>query len=313
VTDDWRRNNIFITKCSSHGRLCNVIIDVGSCENLVSKEMVTKLNLKVLPHPKPYRIAWFKKGGEVEVTQQCIVPFSIGKNYSDEVIRDVVKIEACHLLLGRSWQFDNKTVHDGEKNIFTFYKSGSKVVLAPMKAEDFTKSTLEQEYSYLSSRCFLNEFETNGVAFVLLAKEVLETQQEVPIEVKRFLEEFREVFPAGGLPPKRSIQHHINLIPGASLPNLTHYKMHPKDYEELQRQIEEMLQKGFIRESMSPCAVPTLLTPKKDGSWRMCIDSRAINQITINYRYPIPRLDDMLDILHGAKIFSKIDLKSGYQ
>ncbi|KAH9769539.1 Endonuclease [Citrus sinensis] len=113
--------------------------------------------------------------------------------------------------------------------------------------------------------------------------------------------DFDDVFPnevPNYLPAIRGIEHQIDFVPGATIPNRPAYRSNPEETKELQRQVEELLAKGYVRESMSLCAVPVLLVPKKDGTWRMCVDCRAI--------------DDMLDELHGSCVFSKIDLKSGY-
>ena len=96
---------------------------------------------------------------------------------------------------------------------------------------------------------------------------------------------FSEEVPSG-LPPIRGIEHKIYFVPGAVIPNGPAYRSNPEETKELQRQVEELMGKGYVRESMSPCAVPVLLVPKKDGTWRMCIDCRAVNNITVKYRHP---------------------------
>ncbi|XP_051117846.1 uncharacterized protein LOC127242372 [Andrographis paniculata] len=197
--DEEQRENLFQTHCLIEGKVCSLIIDSGSCTNI-----------------------WVSNCGELNVNKQVTVPIKI-KNYEDEVVCDVLQMQACH-----------------------------------------------------------------------------EYQDMFPDEV------------TGGLPPIRGIEHQMDLILGASIPNRPAYKASPEKVKEIQKQVDELLDKGWIHESLSPCVVPVLLVPKKDGGWRMCIDCRAVYAITVKYQRPIPRLDDMLDELYGSKYFSKIDLESGY-
>nr|GEW47781.1 uncharacterized protein [Tanacetum cinerariifolium] len=133
--------------------------------------------------------------------------------------------------------------------------------------------------------------------------------------VQPLIKSYQHVFPAeipSGLPPMRSIQCKIDLIRGSVLPSKPTYRTKPQESTKIRKQVDGLLEKGLIRESLSLCVVPTLLVPTKNGEWRMCLDSRYINKITIKCRFPIPRLNDLLDELHGATVFSKVDLTSVY-
>ena len=129
------------------------------------------------------------------------------------------------------------------------------------------------------------------------------------------LKEFSDVFPSGlphGLPPSRTIEHRIELEADAQPPSRPTFRMSPKELDELKKQLDELLAKGLIQPSKSPYGAPVLFVKKKDGSVRMCVDYRALNKLTIKNKYPLPRIEELLDRLHGAKIFSGLDLVNGY-
>uniref|UniRef100_A0A2N9IY00 RNA-directed DNA polymerase n=1 Tax=Fagus sylvatica TaxID=28930 RepID=A0A2N9IY00_FAGSY len=122
------------------------------------------------------------------------------------------------------------------------------------------------------------------------------------------IKEYEDVFPndvPSGLPPIRGIEHQIDFVPGATIPNRPAYRSNPEETKELQRQVEELLAKGHVRESMSPCAVPVLLVPKKDGTWRMCVDCRAINNITSLDEH-IDHLHCVLTVLRKEKLYANL-------
>jgi hypothetical protein len=136
-----------------------------------------------------------------------------------------------------------------------------------------------------------------------------ETPKEIPV-VAEYMDVFPEELP--GMPPEREVEFTIDLAPGTAPIARRPYRMAAPELIELKRQLDELLQKGYIRPSSSPWGAPVLFVKKKDGSMRLCVDYRAPNEVTIKNKYPLPRIDDLFDQLKGAKFFSKIDLRSGY-
>ncbi|GJV51183.1 putative reverse transcriptase domain-containing protein [Tanacetum coccineum] len=128
------------------------------------------------------------------------------------------------------------------------------------------------------------------------------------------VKEFPDVFPKDlpCIPPIRQVEFQIDLIPGAAPIARTPYRLAPSEMQELSNQLQELTDRGFIRPSTSPWGAPVLFVKKKDGSFRMCIDYRELNKLTIKNRYPLPRIDDLFDQLQGSSVYSKIDLRSGY-
>ncbi|GKF25425.1 putative reverse transcriptase domain-containing protein, partial [Tanacetum coccineum] len=133
--------------------------------------------------------------------------------------------------------------------------------------------------------------------------------KDIPI-VRDFLKVFPEDLP--GLLPVRPVEFQIDLIPGAAPVARAPYRLALSKMKELSEQLQELSDKGFIRPSSSPWEASVLFVKKKDGSFRMCIDYRELNKLTVKNRYPLPRIDDLFDQLQGSNIYSKIDLRSGY-
>ncbi|KAL6346066.1 hypothetical protein AAG906_025346 [Vitis piasezkii] len=255
-------------------------------ENIVSKVLMKVLNLKIEKHPPRYKITWIKKGPEVQLLEVCKVPLSIGKYYKDEIV-------------WRPWHYNVDATYKGQDNIFIFWWFDKKI------KDKFL-------FTNITGLDFFKQVDDANFVVALVVKGQSEATINIPTKVQEVLADFLNLSPnelLNEFPPMRNIQHQIDLVPGASLPNLPHYRMSPIEHEELQQQLNELLDKCLIHESMNPCAVPAFLAPKKDSTWCMCVDSRAINKITVKYRFPILCLNEMLDKLEGVVVFTKLDLR----
>ncbi|CAI7934618.1 unnamed protein product, partial [Closterium sp. NIES-54] len=226
-------------------------------------------------------------------------------------------LDGCDVLLGRDWLRRHNPIIDWTTGSCCISKHEGLIKL-PAWTPDYIQAPCVKAVT------IARHFNKGAQLFAVCLRELTVDTDEKDIEklcaaappdLAELIRQYPDIFPDDlppGLPPERPEDHKIQLEPGAQPTVRTQWRLTQPELEELRSQIDALLEKGFIRASTSPFAAPILFTPKKYGGLCMCIDYRALNRVTIKTRYPIPRTDDLLDQLRGARYFSKIDLRGGY-
>ncbi len=261
------------------------------------------------------RIEWNESITLID-SRNCIYEFRTGKSKNRQ-------IESNEKMNQKNWNF-NKQNRVNNVNMLpqverTGYASKNETKL------DYQKNT-KNLVELISAKQFARDLKHNrdnemelyvGMVRTSDEQQNIQTQNNISNNElsKRMIDKYIDVFPVDlpkGLPPHRLIDHTIELHPGSSPPYRSSFRMSPLELQEVKKQIDELLAQGYIQPSKSPYGSPVLFVKKKEGTLRMCVDYRALNKLTIKNKYPLPRIDELLDRLHGSKYFSKIDLRSGY-
>ncbi|GKA27312.1 putative reverse transcriptase domain-containing protein [Tanacetum coccineum] len=223
-----------------------------------------------------------------------------------------IELGSFDVIIGMDWLAKNHAVIVCDEKIVRIPYGNEILIVQGDKGDKEKKSKLsiiscEKVQKYMEKGCqlFLAQ---------VTVKENKDKSTEKRLEDVPTVRDFPEVFPEDlpGLPPTRQVEFQIDLVPGAAPVARAPYRLAPSEMEELSTQLQELSDKGFIRPSSSPWGAPVLFVKKKDGSFRMCIDYRELNKLTVKNRYPLPRIDDLFDQLQGSSVYSKIDLRSGY-
>ncbi|CAL9233877.1 unnamed protein product, partial [Arabidopsis halleri] len=209
VDEPWFRSNIFRSSCTIRGKVCRFLIDSGCCANIISEEAVSKLVLFTEPHPAPYKLMWLNTKTDLRVSRRCRVPFTVGSSYKDLVCCDVIPMDACHLLLGRPWQYDRRTTHDGFLNTYSFSYENKRITLIPTRdtsepvvsSVDLptppTASGPHKTALFLSRSQLPLEIVDSERVFVVIATPTSPTLNfDVPPAFQELLLDFVDVFPA---------------------------------------------------------------------------------------------------------------------
>nr|GEV16462.1 putative reverse transcriptase domain-containing protein [Tanacetum cinerariifolium] len=216
----------------------------------------------------------------------------------------LVELGTFDVKIGKDWLVNHDSVIVyGEKVVHIPYGNGTLTVESDKGMSRLKVIYCIKARKYIEKGCHL------FLAHVTEKKPKEKRLEDVPV-----IRDFPEVFPKDlpGLPPPRQVEFRIDLVPGAAPTARAPYRLALSEIRELLEQLRELLEKGFIRLSSSTWGAPVLFVKKKDGSFRMCIDYRELNKLTVKNCYPLPRMDDIFDQLQGSSVYSKIDLRSGY-
>ncbi|XP_058733135.1 uncharacterized protein LOC131604728 [Vicia villosa] len=280
--------------CFINGVLLIAIIDTGATHSFISVDCVTRLG--IIPYTLDRRMTIETPSiGSVVTSLVCLnCPLTIfNRDFGVDLI--CLPLSNLYVILGMDWLESNRVYIDCFRKRLLFLTPEEEALANSLSTKE-TKILLESEAKMFAM-------------FTSLSAGSKVAIEEIPV-----VNEFLEVFPDDitELPPKREVEFNIDLVPGTRPIYMVPYWMSVSELAELKAQIGELMDKKFIRPSVSPWGAPVLLVKKEDGSMRLCIDYRQLNKVTIKNKYPLSRIDDLMDQLVGARVFCKIDLRSGY-
>ena len=308
-----------LLKYAGHLRGCRatILIDGGSTGNFVSEAFVHRHELRKIPLDDATYVTVANGSREALQFQTELLKLGI-QGYHQRVCLTVLPNMEYDVILGKPWLACHAPHINYRTNVVTFTFAGREHKFIPdpvtLHSDEFMASKL--------LTCAQVQKAVNSGADVLLVS-VHPMEPDIPVAVGTnhsnmqlpIVQEFSDVFPEDlpvGLPPSRSVNHRIVVEEGSVPPNLPTYRMSFAELDELKKQLTELQEKQFIQPSQSPYGSPILFVRKKDGTMRMCVDYRALNKITVKNSYPLPRIEELLDRMQGAHVFSKLDLRSGY-
>ncbi|KAL0541162.1 hypothetical protein IC582_021201 [Cucumis melo] len=286
------------------GHYALVLFDSGSSHSFISSAFVSHARLEV--EPLHHVLSVFTPSGECMLSKEKVKACQIEiAGHVIEVTLIVLDMLDFDVILGMDWLAANHASIDCSRKEVTFNPPS----MASFKFKGGGSKSLPQVISAIRASKLLSQGTWGILASVVDTREA-----DVSLSSEPVVRDYPDVFPEElpGLPPHREVEFAIELEPGTVPISRAPYRMAPAELKELKVQLQELLDKGFIRPSVSPWGAPVLFVKKKDGSMRLCIDYRELNKVTVKNRYPLPRIDDLFDQLQGATVFSKIDLRSGY-